>query len=447
MAKYVGENALTELVTKIKTELSGKQATLTAGTNISIETINNALTISAEGVTKITSSTNLWDLKRGVYFGKLKYMNYTSNTPLVSISEIEGLLICEEGVLGENSYCLAIDVGGKIYKIEARASSSQASLATVNWENLLSIGNKVDKTANAKKIYATSSGSLPTQTTLDYGTSATADYIVQRITGGQITVPQTPSNNTDATSKSYVDTGLSGKQDTLTFDTTPTSASTNPVTSGGVYTALGNKVDKVTGKGLSTDDFVSSDYYTKTQIDGIVSSVYKPSGSVAFANLPTLSASVLGNVYNMSDSFTIDNRFVEYDSQTTKSYPAGTNVVVVDIGSSTYKFDVLAGMVDLSGYVPTSRTINGKALTSNITLSASDVGALPSNTTYVSSVNGSSGAITGIQTTGNLVTSFSSTTSDSKYPSEKLVKTSLDAKQDTMTELTDTEVDAIWDGD
>lgn len=37
-----------------------------------------------------------------------------------------------------------------------------------------------------------------------------------------------------------------------------------------------------------------------------------------------------------------------------------------------------------TGYVPTSRTINGKALSSNITLSASDVGALPSSTTIPS---------------------------------------------------------------
>ena len=37
--------------------------------------------------------------------------------------------------------------------------------------------------------------------------------------------------------------------------------------------------------------------------------------------------------------------------------------------------------IDLSGYVPTSRTINGKALTGNITLSASDVGALASGAT------------------------------------------------------------------
>ena len=35
----------------------------------------------------------------------------------------------------------------------------------------------------------------------------------------------------------------------------------------------------------------------------------------------------------------------------------------------------------LSGYVPTSRTVNGKALSANITLSASDVSALPSSTT------------------------------------------------------------------
>lgn len=37
--------------------------------------------------------------------------------------------------------------------------------------------------------------------------------------------------------------------------------------------------------------------------------------------------------------------------------------------------------VDLSGYVPTSRTINDKALTEDITLTASDVGALPDSTT------------------------------------------------------------------
>ena len=43
---------------------------------------------------------------------------------------------------------------------------------------------------------------------------------------------------------------ISGKQDKLTFDTTPMDGSTNPVTSDGVKKALDNKQDK-TGKGAS----------------------------------------------------------------------------------------------------------------------------------------------------------------------------------------------------
>lgn len=43
------------------------------------------------------------------------------------------------------------------------------------------------------------------------------------------------NNNAD-----LIDAALAGKQNTLTFDTTPTSGSTNPVTSGGLYTEAGN---------------------------------------------------------------------------------------------------------------------------------------------------------------------------------------------------------------
>ena len=50
-----------------------------------------------------------------------------------------------------------------------------------------------------------------------------------------------------------------GKQDVLTFDQTPTEDSVNPVTSGGVYDALAEKVDKVVGKGLSTNDYTDAD--------------------------------------------------------------------------------------------------------------------------------------------------------------------------------------------
>ena len=67
---------------------------------------------------------------------------------------------------------------------------------------------------------------------------------------GSITLPvdSTPTSNstnlvTSGGVKTELDaltTGLAGKQNTLTFDSTPTSGSTNPVTSGGVYAALAN---------------------------------------------------------------------------------------------------------------------------------------------------------------------------------------------------------------
>jgi len=53
---------------------------------------------------------------------------------------------------------------------------------------------------------------------------------------------------------------LSTKQNTLTFDSTPTASSSNPVTSGGVKAALDLKANKSTT-------------YTKTEVDGLLEDV------------------------------------------------------------------------------------------------------------------------------------------------------------------------------
>ena len=98
----------------------------------------------------------------------------------------------------------------------------------------------------------------------------------------------------------------------------------------------------------STTDL--SDYYNKSEVNALIASVYKPSGSVAYASLPALAANVLGNVYNINESFTTTSDFLDGAG---KTYPANTNVVIVNIGtteSPTYKYDVLAGFVDLSTY-------------------------------------------------------------------------------------------------
>lgn len=85
----------------------------------------------------------------------------------------------------------------------------------------------------------------------------------------------------------------------------------------------------------------------KSAIDAAISSVYKPAGSVTYASLPTPAKAVEGNVYNVTDAFTTDSRFVEGAG---KEYPAGTNIVIINTTGTTYKFDVLAGIVDLSNY-------------------------------------------------------------------------------------------------
>lgn len=110
----------------------------------------------------------------------------------------------------------------------------------------------------------------------------------------------TPTGDNDATTKDYVD----------------------------------NKVS-----GLQTADQV------RAAISSAITGVYTPKGSIAFASLPTAAAGNKGWVYNVSDAFTTTAAFVEGAGH---SYGAGTNVVCVDAGSGSYKWDVLAGTIDLT---------------------------------------------------------------------------------------------------
>lgn len=65
-----------------------------------------------------------------------------------------------------------------------------------------------------------------------------ADSSFYRLQSGGTWVQQLQDISADVYTRSQVDTLLAGKENTLTFDTAPTQSSTNPVTSGGVYTAL-----------------------------------------------------------------------------------------------------------------------------------------------------------------------------------------------------------------
>lgn len=147
-----------------------------------------------------------------------------------------------------------------------------------------------------------------------------------------------------------------------------------------------------------------TNYYKKTEtlsqdeitskISAAISSAYQVKGTKTYAELAT-AEKVNGYVYNVSDGFTYGG----------KTYPAGTNVVWVG-DAATGSWDPLAGVTDLSAYSTSAQvdkkisdaiaaaghasetfvntelakkvdktiTVNGHALSANVTVTAEDLG-------------------------------------------------------------------------
>ena len=78
---------------------------------------------------------------------------------------------------------------------------------------------------------------------------------------------------------------LAAKQNKLTFDTAPTTGSTNPVTSGGVKTAI--DTEKARAEAAEADRYTKAETYSKNEIDGLVSTPHQEYVTVAnYASLP-----------------------------------------------------------------------------------------------------------------------------------------------------------------
>lgn len=192
-----------------------------------------------------------------------------------------------------------------------------------------------------------------------------------------------------------------------------------------VKTSLDGKVDKVSGKGLSTNDYTTTE---KNKLAGIASgaevnvqSDWNQTTTNAddyIKNKPTIPSGTQ-LIYDCGTGSTsttdFDNALADFN--------AGKWVIIHDSGNLPYycvgsysgpglRFKVLANETSLlkvytlnwtrgsapsagtqleaalvghthSNYVPTSRTINGIALTDNINLSASDVGAVTASKSAV----------------------------------------------------------------
>lgn len=168
-----------------------------------------------------------------------------------------------------------------------------------------------------------------------------------------------PVDDYNLTNKYYVDTGLSAKVNKLSDLEAPAVYIGNP---NGTQTyryldnlALGDSIPLRDSNGniyvgdSRNTGHAASIGYVNTAIAEQIGRVYKPAGSITFAeliNTVDLDESNLGNIYNIRNAFTTTSDFMEGAG---KDYPAGTNVGVVQDGANYY-FDVFVGQVDLSNY-------------------------------------------------------------------------------------------------
>lgn len=178
-------------------------------------------------------------------------------------------------------------------------------------------------------------------------------YMIQNTAGALVKLAATTSSG-DLTEDILE---LQGKVSNL-----ETSVGTKGEESTVTATDLWSAIDEVVAAYIAADAVIDgkfANYYNKTETDGkidekvsiAISSTYKPAGTIAFESLPALAATEEGKVYNVSNAFTTTENFVE---GTGKSYPAGTNVVCIDVGENEFKWDVLSGFVDLSAYATTA---------------------------------------------------------------------------------------------
>ncbi len=142
-----------------------------------------------------------------------------------------------------------------------------------------------------------------------------------------------------------------------------------------ISTDIGEAKTELIGSGDATSTTIKgavdeAKAYADEQITAKVSSAYKAAGSSTFANLPAPAKALEGNVYNVTDDFTADDKFV--DGEVGKPYPAGTNIVVIKVGS-VYKYDVLAGVTDLSNYA-TKEFVNTQVGAAKTELIGTDAG-------------------------------------------------------------------------
>ena len=280
----------------------------------------------------------------------------------------------------------------------------KAGLALV-WEKIKGlVSEKVDKVDG--KGLSTNDYTSDEKTKLAGIASGAQVNVLEGIqkNGDTVTITNKIANITVPTKTSDItnDSGF------ITSSSVPTATSTTPKMDGiaaigtettwakgdHVHPSDTTKVDKITGKGLSTNDYTDAD---KTKLTNIASG--------AEVNQNAFSNMLVGNVTVSADTKTDTVEFIA-GSNVTITADATNDTITIASTDTTYTPASATPLMDGTAVVgtsakyaredhvhptdtsrvPTTRTVNGHALSSDISLSASDVSAIP--TTAKGAANG-----------------------------------------------------------
>lgn len=309
------------------------------------------------------------------------------------------------------------DIDSKVDKVDGKGLSTNDLTATLksNYDTAYTHSQQAHATADAEKNVIVG--------VQKNGADLTVNSSTRKV---NITVPTKTSELTNDSNFATISDVNAAK---TIVDSALSSTSTNPVQNSAVKAALDGKVDTEQGKGLSTNDLTDSlknNYdaaYTHSQQAhapanaeaNVITGIQKNGTNLTIANkkvnitVPTK----ITDLTNDSDFATTTQLDTKVDKVTGKGLSTndytteektklsniedGANKTVVDTALSSTSTNPVQNKVintkldsmqsDIDSKVPSSRTVNGKALTANITLSASDVGALP-DTTVIPSIDG-----------------------------------------------------------
>ena len=218
----------------------------------------------------------------------------------------------------------------------------------------------VDKSTNTSWRW---SGSAYTQIKGDLAIGTTTGTAAD---GGTASAHYSNTSNPHSVTKAQV--GLGSVVNTGD-SATPVSGGTTKFTTGGAYTELAKKVDKVSGKGLSTNDYTTDE---KNKLAGIAAGAEvnvqsdwnATSGDAMILNKPTIPAAVTESTVSgwgfTKNAGTITGIKMNGASKGTSG--------VVDLGT------VITAHQDISGKVDNTTTVNGHALSGNVSVTKSDIG-------------------------------------------------------------------------